>query len=216
MDMKNKCKGGYDLIMEHISVTPEMEDRIVGNLQKETAKRSRPQPRTYTYWITGLAACAAILVICLAVVPMLHMQTQEPGGHVGAPLPPTSYETVEEALSALPFDACIPAELPQGYKMSACTIYYNEMLELTYASEDSEINYRTAQGNEDISGDSTEYAALDTVAADNGASVSLKGGKDGWQTAIWMNADRAYCVYSIQPLSENDMMMIVNSVQNLR
>ena len=65
----------------------------------------------------------------------------------------------------------------------------------------------------DISGDYTEYAQEATVPAYSGASVLLKGDESGWQTAVWTDAGRAYCIYSIQPLSESDMLLIVNSIQ---
>ncbi len=215
MDMKNKYKGGYDLIMEHISVTPEMEARIMSNLRKEGEKRSRIKARAYMRWAAGVAACVAIGILCLSVVPMLQNQPQEPVDSVSAPLPPENYNTPAEAKSALSFDAYTPNALPDGYALDSCTVYdAGKMLELTYSSSDNEISYRTAEGSDDISGDYTEYAKEDTVTADGGASVLLKGDESGWQTAGWTAAGRTYCIYSIQPLSENDMLTIVNSVQS--
>lgn len=214
MDMKNKYKGGYGQIMEHVSVTPEMEARILSNLRKEGATRNRTKAHTYTRWAAGFAACAAIVVLCLAVIPMFQNQTQEPMDSVGAPLPPESYPTIEEARAALSFDAYVPNALPDGYALHLCTVYdAGGMLELTYASAENEISYRTAEGSGDISGDYTVYAKEDTVASDGGASVLLKGDESGWQTAIWTDVGRTYCVYSMQPLSESDMLRIVNSVQ---
>ena len=214
MDMKNKYKGGYDLIMEHISLTPEMEARIVGNLRKEGAKCGRTRVGAYTRWAAGLAACAAIVAICIAIVPLLQNQTQDPVDYVGAPLPPESYRTLAEAQAALSFEAYTPGELPKGYALRTCTVYdAGTMLELTYASADNELSFRTAEGTDDISGDYTEYAQEATVPAYSGASVLLKGDESGWQTAVWTDAGRAYCIYSIQPLSESDMLLIVNSIQ---
>lgn len=41
MDMRNKQKGGYDVLMDHITVTPEMAERITRNLQKEAASHKK-------------------------------------------------------------------------------------------------------------------------------------------------------------------------------
>ncbi len=214
MDRKNENRGGYEQIMEHISVTPEMEERIVGNLHKEAANNTKVKKYPYTRWMAGLAACAAAIVLCLALVPMMRAQTQQPEEFVGVPLPPQRYETIEEALAVLPFSACIPAALPQGYELAECTVYSGEMLELTYTNGENQIRFRTAQGNEDISGDYNAYAITNSICADHGASVWLKGDANGYQAAIWTAGETAYSISSTAPLPESDMRTIINSIHN--
>ena len=51
MDMRNKQKGGYDVLMDHITVTPEMAERITRNLQKEALRKTSLLQGDF-YWRT--------------------------------------------------------------------------------------------------------------------------------------------------------------------
>lgn len=213
MDMRNKQKGGYDVLMDHITVTPEMAERITRNLQKEAASHKKKALHGHMRWVAGIAACAAVAILCIALLPMLQAPDNHPGPLVGIPLPPQHFESLEGALAELTYEAQLPSSMPEGYELSGCMLYEGAMLQLTYTNGENSIVYRTAEGSNDISGDYERYSEETTVENDAGVSIALKGNASGYHSARWTNGGMAYSLHSDVPLSESELLRIVNSVQ---
>ena len=211
MDMKNRYKGGYDALMGHISVTPEMAARIARSLRREDSLRKRHK-RGYRAAIIGLAACATAAVLCFTLLPGVQQQPEGPG-HVLA-LPPESFETIDEAAAQLSFAVRLPAGMPEGYTLSGCTIYDGSMLELIYSNDAGAcIAYRTAEGADDLSGDYRAYAVEATVQSSAGIPIALKGEASGYRVAVWTDAGLTYSLCSDAALAEADMLRIIDSTQ---
>lgn len=54
----------YEEIMDHIEVTEEMRDRVLGNIERQMQGTTRRRVRPSTMWIPVVAAAAVLLVVC--------------------------------------------------------------------------------------------------------------------------------------------------------
>ncbi len=127
------------------------------------------------------------------------------------PNPFTEHKDLESAKAAVNFEAKTPSKLPAGYKLTAVSTMGNDFLQVFYENGDNEINYRTAKGKDDISGDYNVYKNKKTVKIGD-YSVTFRG-NDGVSNAIWTDGETAYSVYANKAVTEKEMTEIIASVK---
>lgn len=136
---------------------------------------------------------------------------------VQMPNPFTEYKTIDEAKKALKFEAKLPSALPSEFKLEYVSVMSDDFLNLIYKSGEKEINYRTAVGAEDISGDYTVYKTVKTVKiGDYDVEIRLDGTDfEGNKSsgAVWNDDGSSYSVYSNAGLSEADLVDIVKNIK---
>ena len=68
----------YDEIMEKVEVTDEMRKRILSNISEQASKRKK-KVILFPKWryLSTLAACAAIVLLCVTVLPEI-LNTNQP------------------------------------------------------------------------------------------------------------------------------------------
>lgn len=203
MDTRNKQKGGYDVLMENIKVTPEMERRITARLREEGCGRRRSARR-----MMYVGICAAAAVLCVTLMPKLMQQVEQQEQHMTGVMAvaPQYFDTLEEGLAAIDYDPVLPKEIEGG--VEGCSVMDGDMLEVSYSCG---ITWRTAPGGEDISGDYNTYEDVKTVRAASGAEITLKGGADGYTAAVWADNGFSFALYSDQPLSADAAMGVIDS-----
>ena len=137
----------------------------------------------------------------------------------GLPNPVTAYDTLEEALAAVDFDALVPGYVPEGFAQSAVSTIDGKLVQVTYSNGTETITYRTApasQGAGDgigITGDYNQYAATQDLDA-SGTTLTVKGDKDGeWKVAQWTVGDMMYALAFDPPVSGDEVVKIVESVK---
>lgn len=202
MDTKNKQKGGYDVLMENIKVTPEMEQRITERLREEGRNRRRSARR-----MMYIGICAAAAVLCITLMPRLTQQTEQQEQQMTGVMAvaPQYFDTVEEGLAAISYAPVLPNGIDGG--VEGCAVIDGNMLQVRYSCG---ITWRTAPGSEDISGDYNIYEDTQIVKAASGAEVTLKGGADGYTAAVWTDNGFSFALYSDEPLSADAVMEIIN------
>lgn len=131
---------------------------------------------------------------------------------VQIPSPFVSYENVDEAKKALNFVPALPAYIPEEFILDDISVMGNDFLQLTYKDKDNDrLSFRTAKGNEDISGDYNTYAINKEVKI-NDISVVLHG-NDKISSAVWSNGECSFAVYSDKELDEAVMMKLIAEVK---
>ncbi len=110
------------------------------------------------------------------------------GNGIAVPNPFINFATVEEAEKAAGFEI----SLPQAVKAYDSILYRamrGEMIEVVYLDENKDEGYRirkAVNAEDDISGDSTEYAAEKMLKTGDGTEVHVRGNQDDeWSTASW-------------------------------
>ncbi len=140
-----------------------------------------------------------------------YVDFEKAGGQTQIPNPFTEYETIDEALKAVNFNALYPANAPEGYEVSDIFVMSGEMLQIVYKNADNEIIYRTQKGTGDISGDYNTFKSTQVLkVGDITASVRTS---DNGMSVIWTSNGLTYSVYSDKALTNESISSIISSVK---
>lgn len=179
----------YDEVMEKLEVTPEMHARILQNVETQMAEPCKKPNRLRRF--AALAACLAILLVGAAALPKL----------ISSPAPEESETTIangmvevaskEELSEAVGFPVKSAQSLPFFPQSIYYTSYWGEMAQIDYANGGSTACFRQSLGEEDNSGDWSEYPAQKSLTV-NGCAVTLKGEADSYTLAIWQDGTYSY------------------------
>lgn len=179
----------YDEVMEKLEVTPEMRARILQNVETQMAEPCKKPNRLRRF--AALAACLAILLVGAAALPKLisspvpeESETMLANGMVEV----TSKEELSEAVG---FPVKSAQSLPFFPQSIYYTSYWGEMAQIDYANGGSTACFRQSLGEEDNSGDWSEYPAQKSLTV-NGCAVTLKGEADSYTLAIWQDDIYSY------------------------
>lgn len=188
-------RSAYDEIMEHVTVTEQMRQRILSRVENADLSHARNAARVPVlrrYW--AAAACAALLLVGAAVLPRyLDVQETQLPGRVETISPFTEVSSLEELEDTVGFKVEELTELPFPVTERVYMAFGSDMAEIRYCGETETAVLRKAVGIEDPSGDYTQYAeewALDV----NGTSVTLKGENGQYVLALWQEGDYAWSV----------------------
>lgn len=221
-------KDKYRSAMEKITVTPQMEERILRNVlsKKESATETKKQP--YPKWIKPvgtIAACFVIVIGAMAIRPMLmnnnrgNHQIQisrvpgNPGGQqVTHPNPIADIKGIDELKKTVAFELFVPQKLPNGYKIDNVSLISGKLVQIIYSDGSNNITYRVAKGHEDISGDYKSYEKSDSVKM-GGSVITLKGGKSLINLATWIKDD---CSYSLSFSTGIEKEVVVSIIENMK
>lgn len=140
---------------------------------------------------------------------------------VEIPDPFVECASLDEAAKATGFSMMAPDTM-DGYSERVIRVLASgdndSMIEVIYRNDDeeteNEIRIRKAVGNEDTSGDYTQYAESNTVTVGD-IQVTMKGENGQVNLATWTNGDYTYSigVYSKAGLSNTAMTDLVSAVQ---
>lgn len=179
----------YDEVMEKLEVTPEMRARILQNVETQMAEPRKKPNRIRRF--AALAACLAVLLVGAAALPKL----------ISSPTPEESETTIangmvevaskEELSEAVGFPVKSAQSLPFFPQSIYYTSYWGEMAQIDYANGGSMACFRQSLGEEDNSGDWSEYPAQKSLTV-NGCAVTLKGEADSYTLAIWQDGTYSY------------------------
>ena len=179
----------YEKIMEKVQVTEEMRHRILQNIDGAVQAK---QPRPWRRYLP-LAACVLILAVGAISLPQLsHQGAEQPGDEV------TWGNGIEEAASLaeleekVGFSVAEPS-LPFAVDTVEYSSYWGEMAQIDYIGTENSASFRKSAGDEDNSGDYSEYDRVETLSLD-GVELTLKGDADGYRLAIWCNQGYAYSI----------------------
>ncbi len=130
---------------------------------------------------------------------------------VQIPNPFIPYEKIDAAKAALSFNPSVPSYLPAGYEIDEITVVDNDFLQIIYINDNDEtIYYRTAVGNEDISGDYSIYTNTKTIKVGD-LEVTAKGNAN-IAVAVWNTGNLTYSIQSEKELSEKEIVDIIHSL----
>ena len=179
----------YDEVMEKLEVTPEMRARILQNVETQMAEPRKKPNRLRRF--AALATCLAILLVGAAALPKL----------ISSPAPEESETTIangmvevaskEELSEAVGFPVKSAQSLPFFPQSIHYTSYWGDMAQIDYANGGSMACFRQSLGEEDNSGDWSEYPAQKSLTV-NGCAVTLKGEADSYTLAIWQDGTYSY------------------------
>lgn len=202
----------YTSAFDKIRVTPDMETRILANLEKESRRAAEmPKKRSnlskHMRLVYAMAACCVFAFSVFIFV----LEQKDPKPPVGVVNPYKSYRSIDELKKALPFKLGIPIKMPIQYKMEGIDSISGKMANIRYSDGNNTIVYRAAIGREDISGDTNEYTSVQTKTIAN-IEVTFKGNDAMVFLAIWMDDTCSYSLSITQGMTEEQVFEIIKSL----
>ena len=194
-----ESRQAYRRIMDAVTVTPEVERRVLAGLRTALETGQKPALRR---WQPRLAACAA-LVICAAAGFLLWLDSRTP-----AETPPVQvtwsaqqFESTGELAEQLSYPLLLPAWLPEGYTLESARCLQGELSEICWQADGQTITYRMAPGDGDISGDFTAYGWEEELTAGTYA-VTCKGEEGLVFLAVWSDGTYSFSLHASAGLTD--------------
>ena len=229
----------YAEIMNHISVTPGMRERIIRRLaevswqddQEKTgnSKKIRQMGQKTIHRVRrwqSYAVAAAVLALVLTGAYFAAGRVMAPGRLTGQEQAGEStgmgdlsavYEAVQcnsaaEVADKVGFSVSEVENLPcKAESVSYYAYPGSKMAEIIYSDGEQSITYRKSSGSEDNSGDYNSYQQEKQLAVGD-SQVTLKGSAEGWQLAIWSKDGFAYSVSASKEITLEEMKDMIGSI----
>lgn len=128
------------------------------------------------------------------------------------PNPFTDHDSLQEAIDAVKFDLTVPESIENYSEVYYRTLDDEQLIEVQYRNDEHQICIRKAPGEDDISGDYTQYNGAEEAEI-GGRTVTLKGDGEVFHDAAWTEDGYTYSVYSDAGLSREDCAEIVEAVK---
>lgn len=203
-------KQTYKEIMDNVKVTPEMRRRVLDNVQARMEQQERPRSFTWRR-AAAIAACAAVVLAGALTLPKMTISAPEstPGNEMAHMAVPNIVDcgSLQELSAAVGFEVLDLAELPFEPESISFTSYWGELAEITYEGGRQTLTLRQSAGSKDNSGDSNEYADVETRDAD-GLSVTLKGEGGQYALALWTDGGYAYSLCAAPALPAETLLAL--------
>ena len=204
-----ETRQAYRRIMDAVTVTPEVERRVLAGLRTTLETGQKPALRR---WQPRLAACAA-LVLCAAAGFPLWLDSRTP-----AETPPVQvtwsaqqFESTGELAEQLSYPLLLPAWLPEGYTLESARCLQGELAEICWQADGQTITYRMAPGDGDISGDFTAYGWEEELTAGTYA-VTCKGEEGLVFLAVWSDGTYSFSLHASAGLTVDQVTALIESL----
>ena len=207
-----ETRQAYRQIMDAVSVTPEVERRVLAGLRRSLDTGRRPAaPRR---WQPRLAAACAALILCGAAALPLWLDSRAP-----VETPPVQvtwgtqqFGSVGELADNLSYPLLLPAEVPEGYEPESIRRLQGQLAEVVWQGADSQsLTYRMAPGEQDVSGDFTAYGWEETLTAGS-YTVTCKGEDALVFLAVWSDGTYSFSLHASAGLTTEQTTELIQSL----
>lgn len=206
----------YNEIMQEIEVTDEMRGRVLDHILTKSTERPNKTIHFLKYKKTASwIACAVLLIVCgVFVTDMVHSDRESQEGSVANPVADMiECKSVKELSQRAGFTVKDVGEIPFEVLMTSYTWCWNEFAEVRYVGNDNTLSYRKSAGNDDISGDYTDYEQ-NIIEKVNGSDVTIKGNKDLFFLVTWQSDGYSFSISVSHGIKYDSMLKIMESVVN--
>lgn len=207
-----ETRQAYRQIMDAVSVTPEVERRVLAGLRRSLDTGRRPAaPRR---WQPRLAAACAALLLCGAAALPLWLDSRAP-----VETPPVQvtwgtqqFGSVGELADNLSYPLLLPAEVPEGYEPESIRCLQGQLAEVVWQGADGQsITYRMAPGEQDVSGDFTAYGWEESLTAGS-YTVTCKGEDALVFLAVWSDGTYSFSLHASAGLTTEQTTDLIQSL----
>lgn len=177
-------KTAYHELLDRITVTEAMRQRILKNLEDPSYRPKKASQRHLALRWCAIAAYLALL-IAGASLQFLDRAPSNPSDTVQEVTPQLETFSSAQALSeAVGFPVEDLTTLPFSVTEVQYTAYGGSMAQITCKGDGQTAVFRKAAGTEDPSGDYTQYAQTLSIQV-NETTVTLKGENGAYLLATW-------------------------------
>lgn len=202
----------YDEVMSKITITPQMQQRIMNNIQ-EIDFESQPKKvyflKNYKKYFS-IAACALVCIVGTLLVSERIKLEQEPLQQAIPDI--VEYSSRNELSSAVGFDVMEVQNIPFDVEETEYISYWKKLAEIVYLGSENTLTFRMSVGNEEISGNYNEYEEVKSYSVDSWI-VTIKGKNGLYNLAIWSDSVFSYALEVDTSVSETDLLSMIQSIK---
>ncbi len=202
----------YDEVMKNIEVTTEMRNRILNNISgldlDKNSNKVIPFPNGKKY--LSVVACFVFLLVGAIIVHNTINVPEEPPLLEETGI--VDHSTIGKLSEAVGFTMKELHDIPFDVGTVTYTSYWEDLAEVTYTGQNNKAVLRMAPGDEDISGDYSEYADIENFRTDD-YDVTIKGNDGKYSLAVWQCDGFSYAVHFAAAVSQQEMLTAVESLQ---
>lgn len=206
----------YDEIMNRIQVTDEMRERILSNLQAFDLKNIPLAKDRHFYlskkWLS-IAAGFAVLITTMFIIPELGALVLPYYGKQESYSDEENREvsSLSELSSAVNFEVSDIEHLPFVPEERFYDVVEKDTAQITYLGNGKYAVFRKSAGDEDNSGDFTEYSKIREI--DVGMlRATLKGDSASFPLAVWSAGDFSYSLQISDGLSAAEWKALIEEI----
>ena len=211
----------YNEIMDKISVTEEMRERILDNIQESNIIEYKKRRTANLVRKVSFLVSAAVVAITVGTLFFFNFRNrtnmEEPAPEQGEIT--QAYNGIEECASLTELEQKVGFKMEDIEKLLSFTStqidylsYWAEMAEIRYTNTKQTVTFRKSVGEEDNSGDYNEYD-FETETVVDESNILLKGNADGIQLAIWNKDGFAYSLSFENAVSQEEILSIIPDIK---
>lgn len=209
--MKNR----YDKVMKNIEVTQDMRDRILNNINNLDLDKTSSKIISFKYYKKYLYIAASIVFLFVSSIFLYNTvnspdMSQLQGDY--AKMGIMNHNTISELSEAVGFTIKTMQDVTFEIDTVEYTSYWGELAEVKYKGYYNMAVLRMALGNNDISGDYSEYNTIKNCII-NGYNITFKGNNDKYNLAIWQSNGFSYSLQFVESVSEQEILTSIKSLQ---
>lgn len=211
----------YEELMDKITVTPEMQERILKNIREQNPEKKKIVSFQRIRKYASIAACLAVLIAGVTSMTLWNQhengdqrEEQNPGMEMtyGGVTEQENRESLEQAVG---FPVQELSELPFEVTGTSYVSYWDQIAEITYSGTDGTIVFRKAvreKEAEDISGDFNEYEHEEQVIADE-TEITCRGNGEKEYVAVWQDGTYSYAILAEDGIAREEMLRLIEDCQ---
>lgn len=199
----------YKELMDHVTVTEEMRERILDSMEEKIQLRRK---RKRLYFQGAMTAAAMVALVAGAGLYMFKMPA-----HGRAPVQmeeaiPDIKEvsSVREMSELLGFTVPEPI-MPFDVETTTYLVNWGELGEIDYEGKDQSAYFRISREEGDNSGDYNEYENVTTEKIDS-ITITLKGNQDKWNLAIWQDGEYSCSLGFSEGIAKDQILEVINGI----
>lgn len=187
-------KRKYDEIMDQVEVSEEMRSRILRNISQtpEEPKKTKSSSGVVLKILFPIAACLVLAIGVFTAVTLHREPVPEKTPQVQVTNGICEAKSREELSGKVGFEVKEISWLPFDLQTTAYVSYWNEMAETEYRGAEQSCTFRQSPGEEDISGDYTDYEVVKSFRIGD-VEITLKGhAENEYLSSSWVRENQSF------------------------
>lgn len=204
----------YNEIMEKITVTPEMRERVLLNVHNARTAGSASHRRSQKIALFKIlpiaaAACLVLVIGVTALKKNSYSPSETPSETAEGSI--EEFATLDELSESVNFDVEEIQDIPFEVESTAYSnVFGLARIDYTGVNGETLTFSKGVDDGTDVSGDNNEYEHVETIDV-NGMDITVKGNGSSYNLATWTNSGYAYAININPGISKKEITEIIGA-----
>ena len=196
----------YNLLMEHVNPSPDMEQRLHAALDQSPVRKPNPWRCSIPF---AAAGCLLAIIFSIAIIKPAYAQTAP--DHTEPPVTataPQDYDTTDALADALSFPLALPQTLPDGYVFDSASDQFGMAVVVYADAEGHTLKYCMGKGEDALTGMNHTVSGEKLEGTD-----ALLYAETGYTAVEWKDSKYSYCFIADEAFDTAVWQALVNSIK---